>query len=201
MCKKLLFLFRKLELPYNDIREVNRHCFHGFRKNATNKFMKFIINKEEKINESKNQSSNEELFPNEKTNLFNYENSDFSSNKIFNFQQQQQQPNKIKLNEMRRDSFICTKPLKCYSDGRTHSLSEIFERRQTQKFRSLKVNAESMRNCLLAIAEENKKELNENKIKAFYDKLKKKEEFEVPEMHYLSKVNKRLNNIVKKQAK
>ncbi len=119
-----------------------------------------------------------------------------TSSSVLDFQQN------LKRIETRRDTFICNKPLRCFSDGRTHSFSDIFERRPTQKFPSVIVSAENLRKSLEAIAEEKKLEYNNNKIKALYEALGKGKgpEIEIPDMQYLRKVNRRVNKIVKKPS-
>lgn len=162
---------------------MNRHCFHGFRENATNKFMENILSKEEKVNESHTET------------VIIDDRSQFDSVNLTN------KINPFIRSQTRRETFISNKPIKFFSDGRTHSFSEIFERRPTLKFPSVKVSGESLKMCLESMAEEKKKQISKDKVKDLYDALRNSGEIEVPQMTYLHKVNKRVKEIVGKHAK
>jgi hypothetical protein len=149
--------------------------------------MNFILSKDEKINESQNATANLETYSIQKTEL-DADNFKFNTNRGVNLQEN-------RTNEKSREILISNKPVKCFSDGRTHSFSEIFERRSIQKFHSVKVNANNLIKCMESIKEEKNIAMNNNKIKALYDKIKINSEIEVPDMHYLRKVNKRVKEI------
>lgn len=226
---------RKIEVFYFDTRDANRHCFHGFRENATNKFMNFI-EKEKQIDESKNESYYSEKNLNEQNNNITNTNSNskykltesskkilfkkesFSNNNMYNFNDSNYNEdslnrnqneyfssnlnfkNIVKRNEsnLRRESFICNKPLKCFSDGRTHSFSDIFERKSSSNFPTMKVNAETLKKCFALIGEEKNKKEN-IKIKNMFEQTNKNGEIEIPDLQYLGKVKKRVKKIVKNE--
>ena len=138
------------------------------------------------------------------------EEEEFDSNHITDFdaenrksQNENFQPSFEKRKQLRRDTLILKQPQKCFSDGRTHCFSEIFNRGPAQRFPTVKVDTESLKNCLASIVEERVKETEtkQKKMNAFYEIIKGKAEIEVPDMQFLSKVKSRIKDIVKKQNK
>ncbi len=99
--------------------------------------------------------------------------------------------------EKKKGSIISNKPLRCFSDGRTHNFSDIFERKSNVIFPTMKIHAETLRKCFESIKEERDKKERDNMM----ENANKNGEIEIPDLQYLEKVKKRVKNIVKKDQK